>query len=97
MSALPHRMLFPEAQRYRLTEALLQHAEVDPTLRPTDLSIGQFRDLADAYSRMCRENPTLFGYDFRQELRQKRLSHRVMMRKREILTAEDHVALSGDV
>ncbi|XP_062863516.1 dimethyladenosine transferase 1, mitochondrial [Trichomycterus rosablanca] len=77
-------MLFPEAQRYRLTEELLRHAEVDPTLRPTDLSIGQFRALADVYSRLCRENHTLFSYDFRKELRQKRQSHRVIKREKNV-------------
>ncbi|MCI4383025.1 hypothetical protein PGIGA_G00021560 [Pangasianodon gigas] len=75
-------MLFPEAQRLRMTEELLRSADVDPTLRPPDISISQFRALADAYSRLCREDHTLFSYDFREELRQKRQSHRQVKRQR---------------
>lgn len=79
---LSYRMLFPEAQRLRMTEELLRRADLDPTLRPADISISQFRALADAYSRLCRENHTLFSYDFREELRQKRHSYRQTKRER---------------
>ncbi|KAK3563378.1 hypothetical protein QTP86_023331 [Hemibagrus guttatus] len=75
-------MLFPEAQRLRMTEELLRRADLDPTLRPADISISQFRALADAYSRLCRENHTLFSYNFREELRQKRHSYRQTKRER---------------
>ncbi|KAI1895845.1 hypothetical protein AGOR_G00110960 [Albula goreensis] len=64
-------MLFPEARRLELTEVMLRRAEVDPTLRPTQLSIPNFRALADAYSRLCAENPGLASFEFREELRQK--------------------------
>lgn len=44
-------------------------ADVDPTLRPTEISISEFRALADAYSKLCNENQGLFDYDFREELK----------------------------
>ncbi|XP_021322908.1 dimethyladenosine transferase 1, mitochondrial isoform X1 [Danio rerio] len=62
-------MLFPESQRQELTEELLCSADVDPTLRPTEISISEFRALADAYSKLCNENQGLFDYDFREELK----------------------------
>ncbi|XP_043552075.1 dimethyladenosine transferase 1, mitochondrial isoform X1 [Chiloscyllium plagiosum] len=68
--------LFPEAQRLQLTEQMLCIADVDPTLRPGELSIPQFRALCDAYNQLCSENQNLFTYDFREELRQKKLSHK---------------------
>lgn len=64
-------MLFPESQRQEFTEVLLHRADVDPTLRPTELSISEFRALADAYSTLCQENQGLVEYDFREELRLK--------------------------
>ncbi|XP_036448591.1 dimethyladenosine transferase 1, mitochondrial [Colossoma macropomum] len=69
-------MLFPEAERLELAEELLRSADVDPTLRPAQLSMAHFRALADAYGRLCRENRELIGYDFREELRQKHQSQR---------------------
>ncbi|XP_060736522.1 dimethyladenosine transferase 1, mitochondrial isoform X2 [Tachysurus vachellii] len=75
-------MLFPEAQRLRMTEELLRRADVDPTLRPADISVGQFRALTDAYGKLCRENTDLFSYEFREELRQKRHRHRQMKSER---------------
>lgn len=77
-----YRMLFPESQRLGMTEELLRRADVDPTLRPADISISQFRALADSYSRLCRANHTLFSYDFREELRQKRQRHRQTKKER---------------
>uniref|UniRef100_A0A673I2J2 rRNA adenine N(6)-methyltransferase n=1 Tax=Sinocyclocheilus rhinocerous TaxID=307959 RepID=A0A673I2J2_9TELE len=62
-------MLFPESQRQELTEELLRSADVDPTLRPTEISISEFRALADAYSKLCEENQGLIDYDFREELK----------------------------
>ncbi|XP_043919379.1 dimethyladenosine transferase 1, mitochondrial isoform X2 [Protopterus annectens] len=67
-------ILFPEAQRLQLTERMLCSADVNPTLRPTELSIIQFKNLCDAYRTLCDENPELFNYDFREELRMKRKS-----------------------
>lgn len=65
------QMLFPESQRLELTEELLRSADVDPTLRPTEISISEFRALADAYSQLCKENQGLVDYDFREELKLK--------------------------
>ncbi|KAG1936308.1 dimethyladenosine transferase 1, mitochondrial-like [Pimephales promelas] len=65
------QMLFPESQRLDLTEELLRSADVDPTLRPTEISISEFRALADAYCRLCKENQGLIDYEFREELRLK--------------------------
>lgn len=65
-------MLFPEAQRLDSTRALLQRADVDPKLRPGQLSIPHFRSLCDVYRDMCDQDPQLFGYNFREELKQKK-------------------------
>ncbi|XP_004628618.1 dimethyladenosine transferase 1, mitochondrial [Octodon degus] len=65
-------MLFPEARRLESTARLLQLADIDPTLRPTQLSILHFRSLCDIYRKMCDEDPQLFGYNFREELKQKK-------------------------
>ena len=48
---------------------MLQNADVDPTLRPTELTIPQFRALADAYAHLCMHEPSLLHYEFREELR----------------------------
>uniref|UniRef100_UPI00398E5432 dimethyladenosine transferase 1, mitochondrial n=1 Tax=Pristiophorus japonicus TaxID=55135 RepID=UPI00398E5432 len=66
-------ILFPEIQRSQLTERMFCTADVDPTRRPTELTIPQFRSLCDAYSQLCNENQNLFTYNFREELRQKKL------------------------
>lgn len=65
-------MLFPEAQRLESTGRLLELADVDPTLRPTHLSLMHFKSLCDVYRRMCDEDPQLFTYNFRDELKRKR-------------------------
>ncbi|KAL0623099.1 Dimethyladenosine transferase 1, mitochondrial [Plecturocebus cupreus] len=65
-------MLFPEAQRLESTGRLLELADVDPTLRPRQLSIPQFKSLCDVYRRMCDEDPHLFAYNFREELKQRK-------------------------
>ncbi|XP_006882872.1 PREDICTED: dimethyladenosine transferase 1, mitochondrial [Elephantulus edwardii] len=63
------RMLFPEAQRVESTERLLHLADVDPTLRPCHLSMAHFQRLCDVYREMCEEDPQLFDYNFREELK----------------------------
>lgn len=68
----PFRMLFPEAQRLESTGRLLQLADIDPTLRPTHLSLMHFKSLCDVYRKMCDEDPQLFTYNFREELKQKK-------------------------
>lgn len=68
--------LFPEACRVELTQEMLQKADVDPILRPTELTIPQFRALADAYAHFCTQEPSLLSYEFREELRLKHLAKR---------------------
>ncbi|KAM5324242.1 dimethyladenosine transferase 1, mitochondrial isoform 3-T3 [Glossophaga mutica] len=65
-------MLFPEAQRLESTGRLLQRADVDPTLRPTQLSVSHFGSLCDVYRKMCDEDPHLFAYNFREECKKKK-------------------------
>ncbi|XP_076017900.1 dimethyladenosine transferase 1, mitochondrial [Genypterus blacodes] len=69
-------MLFPEARRAELTEEMMCEADVDPCLRPTKLTLPQFRALADAYARLCSVEPSLRHYEFREELRLKHHSRR---------------------
>lgn len=47
-------------------------ADVDPTLRPTQLSMFHFKNLCDVYRKMCDEDPKLFTYNFREELKEKK-------------------------
>lgn len=72
----PFRKLFPEACRIELTQEMMQKADVDPILRPTELTIPHFRALADAYAHLCTQEPSLLSYDFREELRRKHLAGR---------------------
>ncbi|XP_040821507.1 dimethyladenosine transferase 1, mitochondrial isoform X1 [Ochotona curzoniae] len=69
-------MLFPEAQRLESTGRLLCLADVDPTLRPRQLSIAHFRSLCEVYRRMCDSDPQLFAYSFREELKQNKQKRR---------------------
>ncbi|KAM9707551.1 dimethyladenosine transferase 1, mitochondrial [Menidia menidia] len=66
--------LFPEARRMELTQEMMQRAEVDPILRPTELTIPHFRALADAYALLCAREPELLTYEYREELRCKHLA-----------------------
>lgn len=61
-------MLFPEVQRLENTGKLLKLADVDPTLRPCQLSVSHFKSLCDVYRTMCDADPHLFAYNFRDEL-----------------------------
>lgn len=70
-------MLFPSAQRLELAEVMMREADVDPTVRPIELSIAQFRTLSDAYARLCASDPALLTYDFREELRLKHLGRQM--------------------
>lgn len=54
------------------TEQLMMAADVDPTLRPVQLTMSHFRSLCNAYRKMCDEDPNLFAYNYREELRQKK-------------------------
>lgn len=66
--------MFTEACRVELTQEMMQKADVDPTLRPTELTIPQIRALADAYAHLCTHEPSLLSYEFREELRLKHLT-----------------------
>ncbi|XP_069625499.1 dimethyladenosine transferase 1, mitochondrial isoform X2 [Ranitomeya imitator] len=66
-------LLFPEEQRTKLTEQILMLADVEPTLRPTELSMKHFQGLCNAYRELCDRDPDLFAYNFREELRQKKI------------------------
>lgn len=65
--------LFPEACRVELTQEMIERADIDPTLRSTELKISQFKALCDAYAHLCSLDPRLISYEFREELRQKKL------------------------
>ncbi|XP_075718801.1 dimethyladenosine transferase 1, mitochondrial [Rhinoderma darwinii] len=65
-------LLFPEEQRTKLTEQILTLANVEPTLRPSELSMKHFQGLCNAYRGLCDQDLNLFSYNFREELRQKR-------------------------
>ncbi|XP_040916404.1 dimethyladenosine transferase 1, mitochondrial [Toxotes jaculatrix] len=66
--------LFPEECRLELTQEMMQKADVDPTLRPTELTIPQIRALVDAYAHLCSREPGLLNFEFREELRLKHLA-----------------------
>lgn len=68
-SPSPPRKLFPEACRVELTQEMMQKADVDPALRPAELTIPQIRALADAYAHLCTREPSLLSFEFREELR----------------------------
>ncbi|XP_069574954.1 dimethyladenosine transferase 1, mitochondrial [Brachyistius frenatus] len=68
--------LFPEACRAELTQEMMQKADVDPILRPTELTIPQIRALTDAYAHLCTREPGLLGYEFREELRLKHFARK---------------------
>lgn len=69
------RTLFPESERLKKTEELMMAADVDPTLRPFQLSMSHFRNLCNTYRKMCEEDPSLFAYNYREELKQKKRQH----------------------
>lgn len=72
LDGLSFRVLFPEAERLEKAEQLLRLADVDPTLRPAQLSMFHFQSLCDVYRKMCDEDPKLFAYNYREELKEKR-------------------------
>ncbi|XP_017269554.1 dimethyladenosine transferase 1, mitochondrial [Kryptolebias marmoratus] len=71
--------LFPEVCRAELTQEMMQQADVDPVLRPTELTIPHVRALTEAYAQLCAHEPDLLGYEFREELRLKHLSRNKRM------------------
>ncbi|NWQ74014.1 TFB1M transferase, partial [Columbina picui] len=70
--------LFPQDGRLKRTEQLMMTANVDPTLRPYQLSMSQFRSLCDTYSKMCDEDPSLFAYNYREELKQNKKTRNLL-------------------
>ncbi|XP_055011032.1 dimethyladenosine transferase 1, mitochondrial [Boleophthalmus pectinirostris] len=64
--------LFPEASRVELTQEMIQKADIDPTLRSTELKIPQFRALCEVYAHLCSQDSSLIDYEYREELRQNR-------------------------
>ncbi|XP_027743276.1 dimethyladenosine transferase 1, mitochondrial-like [Empidonax traillii] len=70
--------LFPESGRLKRTEQLMMTANVDPTLRPFQLSMSQFRNLCNTYRKMCDEDPTLFAFNYREELKQKKKTRNLL-------------------
>ncbi|XP_050172715.1 dimethyladenosine transferase 1, mitochondrial isoform X2 [Myiozetetes cayanensis] len=70
--------LFPESGRLKRTEQLMMTANVDPTLRPFQLSMSQFRNLCNTYRKMCDEDPTLFVFNYREELKQKKTTRNLL-------------------
>uniref|UniRef100_A0A3B4AB46 rRNA adenine N(6)-methyltransferase n=1 Tax=Periophthalmus magnuspinnatus TaxID=409849 RepID=A0A3B4AB46_9GOBI len=62
--------LFPEACRVELTQEMIQMADIDPTLRSTELKIPHFRALCEAYAHLCSQDSSLINYEYREELRQ---------------------------
>lgn len=54
----------------------MRRADVEPTLRPTQLTLAHFRALADAYAELCARDPQLLTYEFREELRLRNLARR---------------------
>ncbi|XP_028251063.1 dimethyladenosine transferase 1, mitochondrial [Parambassis ranga] len=68
--------LFPEAHRAELTQEMMQKADVDPILRPTELTIPQFRALVNAYAQLCTQEPGLVNYEYREELKLKHLARK---------------------
>ncbi|KAF3701391.1 Dimethyladenosine transferase 1, mitochondrial [Channa argus] len=68
--------LFPEACRIELTQEMMQKADVDPTLRPAELTIPHIRALVDAYAHLCTHEPSLLSYEFREELGVKQLARK---------------------
>ncbi|XP_068087980.1 dimethyladenosine transferase 1, mitochondrial isoform X3 [Hyperolius riggenbachi] len=69
-------LLFPEDQRKELTYKMLTLANVEPTIRPSELSMNHFCGLCNAYRELSDQNPKLFAYNFREELYQKRLHNK---------------------
>ncbi|XP_063164399.1 dimethyladenosine transferase 1, mitochondrial isoform X1 [Candoia aspera] len=66
------RTLFPEPDSLDKTKQMLMEADVDPMLYPTQLSMFQFKNLCNIYRKMCDEDPDLFAYNYRDELKKKR-------------------------
>lgn len=69
-------LLFPEARRAELTQEMMQRANVNPILRPTELTIPHFSALTDAYAHLCAQDPALLSYEFREEQRVKNIARR---------------------
>ncbi|XP_067934892.1 dimethyladenosine transferase 1, mitochondrial-like [Watersipora subatra] len=56
--------LFP-AELAHLCDEMLSKADVDPTTRPQELSMEDFRRLCNFYGMYCERHPRLFNYYYR--------------------------------
>ncbi|XP_077287293.1 mitochondrial transcription factor B1 [Arctopsyche grandis] len=57
--------LFPEDLREDLTERIFEMADVDPLIRPYQISNFEFKRLCHAYNELIKEYPHIASYDFR--------------------------------
>lgn len=57
--------LFPEDLRDDLTERIFEMADVDPLIRPFQISNFEFKRLCHAYNELIKEYPHVASYDFR--------------------------------
>ena len=58
------RILFP-VERQDLTEEMFESSGVDPTRRPTRLTMEEFNALCLSYSDICHRIPGIFHYNYR--------------------------------
>ncbi|XP_065350298.1 dimethyladenosine transferase 1, mitochondrial [Cloeon dipterum] len=64
----PFMRLFPEAMRDQIPAELLQKSGVVPQMRPFQLSLQQFSDMASLYWETCQKCEGLFEYNHRAPL-----------------------------
>ncbi|XP_055905992.1 dimethyladenosine transferase 1, mitochondrial [Eupeodes corollae] len=57
--------LFPEEQRDETTYEMFVEAEVEPTLRPFQLSVDECLRLTEVYWQLIQKNPEIASYDYR--------------------------------
>ena len=62
------RILFP-VERQDLTEEMFESSGVDPTRRPTRLTMEEFNALCLSYSDICHRIPGIFHYNYRWKCR----------------------------
>lgn len=59
------RNLFPSPKREEFTKALFEMAEVNPTIRPFEITIEEFKRLCFAYKVICDQDPKLYEFNHR--------------------------------
>lgn len=60
------RTLFPPNLKH-LADDMLCKASLDPTTRPTQISIEEFGRLCDLYAQYCSDYDNLFHYYYRDQ------------------------------